>query len=818
MGEVRRVYDRQLGRTLALKIIHAPAMQQAGFVARFLEEAQATAQLQHPNIVPVYDLGELPDGRLWFTMQEVSGQTLGQVIVQLHEISEDRWKIPESGWGLRRVVDALRQVCEGVGYAHSRGVVHRDLKPANIMVGAHGEVLVLDWGLAKVLGNAEKQPEEEPLIPVLTDRSAALSHPTMVGAVAGTPAYMPPEQAQGRVGGIDARSDVYALGAVLYQILAGRPPYFGESVATVLDQVRSGPPVPLRKTAHLIRVSNLRREDASDDVQAGPPLPGALVDACERAMARSPDERYSSAGELAIALQAWLDGSQRRQDALLVVEQAASNAPKAAELRAQAKTLRAEAKAMLEGIESWRSEEAKAPGWAKEDQAIALEKQAELTELEEEQLLHASLTHARDLPEAHAALVARYRAEHQAAELARIDATRAEVLMREHLSGLPRNHPERANHVAYLRGNGLLSLATDPPGAEVLLHKYVLHNRRFVPQFERSLGVTPISKVSLPMGSYLVVLKHPERAEVRYPINIERQQHWDGVPPDSSSPDIVPLPLQNELTLNECYLPPGWFWSGGDTEVRNGLPRRRLWLGGLVIQRFPVTNRMYLDFLDDLVAQGRTEEALTHAPRERAGTAGEQGALICGFDGVNFTLRPDADGDIWDPDYPVTMIDWHAAGAYAAWFSARTGQSWRLPNELEWEKAARGVDGRLYPWGDGFDPSWACMKESHAGRLLPAVVDTYPIDESPYGVRGMAGNSVDWCLDRYLPHGASLTSLRVDSLVAEPDQPDDVYRVLRGGGWFNAASELDTSHRRYLDANYRGFDLGFRLVRPYSYP
>ena len=190
MGEVRRVRDRRLGRQLALKTLHLPALNRPALVARFLEEAQATAQLQHPGIVPIHDLGTLPDGRLWFTMKEVTGQTFGQVIAEVHAPSDARREPTDSGWTLRRLVDALHQVCEAVGYAHSRGVVHRDLKPDNIMVGSHGEVLVLDWGLAKVLGRPDLAAEEGELDPVQTDRSRDSVHQTRVGMVAGTPAYM----------------------------------------------------------------------------------------------------------------------------------------------------------------------------------------------------------------------------------------------------------------------------------------------------------------------------------------------------------------------------------------------------------------------------------------------------------------------------------------------------------------------------------------------------------------------------------------------------------------------------------------------------
>jgi len=835
MGAVRRVRDRRLGRTLALKTIHAPALNRPELVARFREEAQATAQLQHPGIVPIHDLGTLPDGRLWFTMKEVTGQTFGEVNAAVHAVSQRQWQAAPSGWSLRRLVDALRQVCEAVGYAHSRGVVHRDLKPANVMVGRHGEVLVLDWGLSKVLGWPDAAAASGDLDPIQTDRSVASAHQTQVGHVAGTPAYMPPEQALGEIDRIDARSDVYALGAMLYEVLSGRAPYVGDSALEVLDKVRSRPPESLASRGGGTAITLGFRLDLrpAAAVPSGPALPPSLVAACERAMARAPGDRFGSAVELAAELQAWLDGAKRQEEARSVVARAEEKRPEAAALRELAAAQRLAAAVLLKDVESWRPEEDKLPGWEKEDEAAALEKQAELAELEEEQLLQGSLTHAPDLPEAHAALAARYRAEHVVAEAARLDTTRAETLFRQHLGALPDDHTDRAGHAAYLQGDGALTLVTNPPGAEVLLHRYALHNRRLVPRFERSLGTTPLRAVSLPMGSYLCVLKHPERAEVRYPVSIGRGEHWHGVPPEGGDPMPVPLPSAGALGPDDRYVPPGWFACGGDPQLERSLSARRVWVDGQVFRRFPVTNTQYIAFLDALVAEGRPEEALRHAPRERAGTAGEQVPPIYGFDGTRFSLRPDAEGDVWAPDWPVCMVDWHGARAFAAWEAARTGQPWRLPVELAWEKAARGVDGRSFPWGDGFDPSWACMRLSHRGRPLPTVVGAYTIDESPYGIRDLAGSMVDWCADLFAEAGPPASSTRHECNLSatRPGGPppgpahanvEDALgqasaRVARGGSGGSAARYLRASHRDRSGPSNRRSDLGFRLASSFPW-
>ncbi len=156
------------------------------------------------------------------------------------------------------------------------------------------------------------------------------------------------------------------------------------------------------------------------------------------------------------------------------------------------------------------------------------------------------------------------------------------------------------------------------------------------------------------------------------------------------------------------------------------------------------------------------------------------------------------------------MVDWHGARAYAAWYASRTGRGWRLPVEFAWEKAARGVDGRFYPWGDGFDPSWACMTASHQGRSLPSVVDSFPVDVSPYGVRGMAGNMMDWCADVWRPEGPPTDGQRV---LPTEDHSGASYRVRRGGSWSNAGSDLRASNRGRSGPSSCGNGLGFRLAR-----
>jgi serine/threonine protein kinase/formylglycine-generating enzyme required for sulfatase activity len=819
MGEVRRVRDVALNRVLAMKVAHSALLSRPATLARFLEEAQATSQLQHPNIVPVHDLGRLADGRLWFTMKEVDGRSLTEVIREVHAASFDRWEtvtLPTAAgasggtsWSLRRLVSAFLVACQAVAYAHERGVVHRDLKPDHVMLGRHGEVYVLDWGLAKILGQPVSTPPGGAEERVASSRAA--DHATRFGQVAGTPAYMPPEQARGENDRIDQRSDVYALGAVLYEILSGRPPYSG-SGASALARVLAGPPPPVGRITAAPTLSPWLDAD-DDDPPAGPPLPAELVAACERAMSRDPVDRFATASELADAVLAWLDGSKRREQALAVVAEADAIAEACRALDATSSALEAEAAALLAGVAKWEAEERTRPGWAKADAAAAVAQSARLRQVAVDETLKAAFQFVPDLPEAHARLVERYQARFDAAERARdhVGAAEARVLLASHLGALPESSPVRQAAAVWLRGDGALTLVTDPPGAEVHLYRCEESQRRSVQVFERVLGVTPLRAAPLPMGSYLCVLRHPDRAEVRYPVSIARGAHWDGAPPGGGGPAPVALPRRDALGGDDVYVPAGWFASGGDPLAARGLPASARWVEAFVVRRFPVTNREYLAFLDDLVATGRTDEALRHSPRER-GAGGAPGPVLLAFDGRRFALQPDPDGDMWDLDWPVGLVDWAGAAAYAAWEAARTGQPWRLVGELEREKAARGVDGRWFPWGDRFDPAWACSRDSHGGQMLPSRVDGYPVDVSVYGVRGLGGNMRDWCGDVGAPDGG----WGVGDRVAGPwpgDGEPVTNRVYRGGSWLYDPALARAASRNRHSPDLRDYDVGLRLAR-----
>jgi serine/threonine protein kinase/WD40 repeat protein len=246
MGAIIKGRDTDLGRDLAIKVLLNEHKAKPEVIRRFVEEAQIGGQLQHPGIAPVYELSQFADKRPFFSMKLVKGQTLSKLLAERQDPSEDR----------SRFIGIFEQVCQTMAYAHSRGVIHRDLKPANIMVGAFGEVQVMDWGLAKVLpvgGLADEQHahtkyQETSIIQTLRNGvgsdspavAGTVGSQTQMGSVMGTPSYMPPEQALGEIHNLDERADVFGLGAILCEILTGKPPYVAEDGSEIFRLASRG--------------------------------------------------------------------------------------------------------------------------------------------------------------------------------------------------------------------------------------------------------------------------------------------------------------------------------------------------------------------------------------------------------------------------------------------------------------------------------------------------------------------------------------------------------------------------------------------------
>ena len=283
LGAVFVALDVELHREVALKRILDQHADNEVNRQRFLLEAEVTGGLEHPGIVPVYGLGTYPDGRPYYAMRFIRGESLKDAIAAFHGDEDLKRDLGRRSLGLRQLLRRFVDVCNAIEYAHGRGVLHRDIKPANIIVGKHGETLVVDWGLAKPLLRAEpgSAAGERTLVP----SSCSGTVETMEGSAIGTPAYMSPEQACGDLESMGARSDVYSLGATLYSLLTGKPPFSGD-VADALRAVQKSDFLPPRKR--------------------DPSIARGLEAACLKAMALQSENRYNSARALAEDIERWM--------------------------------------------------------------------------------------------------------------------------------------------------------------------------------------------------------------------------------------------------------------------------------------------------------------------------------------------------------------------------------------------------------------------------------------------------------------------------------------------------------------------------------
>ena len=752
VGAIHMVRDRDLMRRLVMKTLIEGHEVSPYVKAKFVEEAQITAQLEHPNIIPVHDFGYFSGGEIFFTMKLVSGRTLKDIVRALRKSEGDaRVEFP-----LARMLGVFLQVCQAIRFAHSRGVIHRDIKTSNIMLGDFGEVLVLDWGVAKVLARAEAPGAE-----VATMRSQS-EDATMVGIVTGTPAYMSPEQAMGQVDAVDERSDIYALGALLYEVLTWRAPFRGKNFRQILAQVLANAPV-------------MPTERAPENT-----IPLILEQLAMRCMAKRAEDRPQDVREVIDTVQHYLSGvedldrrhrlSQRRlEEGIELIEAYRRTRGRVAELREGLFDLEWQ-------ITGWADADRKRELWARQAEVAEFEERMHARFSEAAQALMGAIGFDPENRDAHNELARLYwfrlrEAEEKGDEAGVIYHRR---LVEAHNRGLFDD---------LLKGEGRLIVRSEPAGATVTLSRYLEVDLQLTPLMDQEIGRTPLHNATLAHGAWQVTLSLPGYRDVVLPARIERGEVTDLV---------GRFFTEAELGTHFLQVPAGPFIMGGDDACTAARHRRVVNVDEVLIARYPVTCGEYLAFLRDLdrIDQGRAQARM---PRLKA-----RAGLLWARDANGQIALPavDSEGFNWHPHWPIIGISADDAATFCRWYTQRTGLAVRLPTEPEWEKAARGADGRFYPWGHRFDAGFCHMAGSRPGRPMPDRVGQYPTDRSPYGLLDAAGLVREYCLPEANQGAAERT-------------------VVVKGGSYATTSDLAcrVTHRLLVPSDLPHLEHGFRLAR-----
>jgi serine/threonine-protein kinase len=765
-GRVYAAEDRNSGRLAALKVLNQRAKESPELVRRFINEARITAQLEHPGIVPVYDVGMLPSGEPFYTMR----------VVGRHSLADILWDpLIRHDYPLVRLLTIFDQVCCSLGYAHSRGVVHRDVKPENVLVGNFGEVYLTDWGIARVLPLVGAPGDDAP-----ADDAEGSGALTAASSFLGTPGYMPPEQIVDPAR-VDARADIFAAGVILYEILTGRSPFRGKSAVETLRLTLS--------------------QDALPPAEVNPHAPLLLGELALRCLQRDPEQRPQSMAVVVEELQAYLEGSKerarQREAAAELVRRAAAVTTTCLALREERDRLLGEAARALDAVRPHDDVGRKAPAWEGRDRAAQAERESEEAFAEATVLFSQALARDPENLAARRSLAELYWMRMIEAEGRRNEGERAffERLMRQHDDG---------THAARLRAKAKLVVAATPDGAEVAVAR--LSNLRGIltAGHARPVGRTPLTH-ELPAGDLLVTVTHPDHVPLALHLDLRRGEEHRAE---------VRLRTPAEVGEGFVLVPAGPVQLGGDPDAPGSLSARTVAPGDFAIARLPVTYGEYFEFLDDLE---RTDPAAArrHAPRDAGGAPR---GVAC-RDGRWVVLpallgRQHADDPATDElqellrRVPVTFVDWFDAVAYCRWRSARDGHEVRLPCEHEWEKAARGADGRPYPWGDFFDATFCKMRDSRPGAPAPEPVGAFERDCSPYGVRDLAGGVREWVADIVGERSAAELAAGDGAAAAE-----DETRVVRGGCWLAVGAECRAAARTRAVARVHRGDVGFRVVR-----
>lgn len=751
LGIVIEAEDRVLGRKVARKSLLHGKNAAPHIMSNFLQEARVTGFLEHPNIMPIYDMGEDSDGIPFYTMRLLPHEDLSDVL-RAGETS------------LMQLVRVLQQVCMGLEYAHSQGVVHRDIKPANILLGKFGEVVIADWGVAKVLSGEWTGTVPQGMLPSGT------------GRLKGTPAFMAPEQI--KEGLISPYVDQYAVGVMLYQVLTGDLPFIDENVYTVLFQICDLDPVPPRKRS-------------PDRV-----IPEELEEICLKMLSKSPHDRFDSCREVYDKLEEFLEGTQDRERRHLAamnrVNSASDFAKAYHELRNEIGTRQQEWEDASKRIDSWAPVEDKRGVWAKEEIFQSTRREAERMFGNAIQHFTQALEHEPGNPEAREGLTSLYWSRFAEAE------ANQDALGQIYYGELVRLYDD-GRYAVLLDGSGSLEFMVTNTQATVDIYRFEDKDRRLVPILEES-GLTSPFLREMPMGSYMLEVVADGFRTLHLPVAMER---CDKV--------RLQVELFPEADIGQEFVyVPGCSFAFGDPSAQMGLPQQTVSVDNFFMGRHPITMGEYLEFINDIhqndpvLAQSMLprsgEEVYAHIDEVSGRYIPTRDTL---FHGPIAELYPEGGGH--ELDLPVIGVSWFDAVRYCRWRTEIEGRFFSLPTEEQWELAARGVDRRIYPWGNKFEPTYCKMGRSRSPEFLqPEPIGSFPQDSSVYGMMDVVGTISVWML-----------SLPMETVFGLQEAPDETV-IFRGGGWIASNEDmLRIGSRAPKPAQTTSYNIGFRIV---TYP
>ncbi len=719
-GSVELVIDQDLGRCVALKTLHSHKKDKEDLIDLY-QESRITGQLEHPHIMPIYDVGQLPDGRLYYTMPRLPGESLHHVLALRRRGNAETL----ARWPLVPLLQVLEKVCQGVGYAHAHGVIHRDLKPANILLGEHGEVLVVDWGIARVLHSVHGA----------RGRLWSREGEERVERVRGSPPYMAPEQVK-HPDHVSPAADVFCLGVILYEVLCRESPFPGSTLDEVVEMLCHERPVPPRERAPALRI------------------PAEAEEICLPCLEKFPGHRYADAGDLATALGDFLSGG-KRQDA------AARRLREAESLRSRYRVLVRRKEDGWVELDAGRQAVGEQPGEEEaqrlqrlKERVGSLERAADGVFSEAVWSLHRALTDDPENREIQTVLGELYGDRYAEAEW--LQADREQAFFRAMLRQFDDGRWSR-----WLRSGAELLLETVPEDSPMALYRLQEREGRLepgeliAPDSHNSWQIAPgrYALARLPVAG---AAETPSAQSWFYPVLLDR----------GAKRHLI-LDIRNEESSGErfCFVPGGPAQIGGDRLAAGASYQDRPYIGPFAIARNPVTVGAYARFLDWLGAHDPVEARIrTPMIQPSRGQADER--------------------------RPITGISHDDALAYCDWLREATGVVLRLPTAAEWEKAARGADGRVFPWGDRMELGACASLELGTPQGPPPPVGSFPLDCSPFGVEDTAGGVWEW------------------TSTALPDQRN----IVMGGSIVSEPDGCRSGSRRALQANTKLHFLGFRVL------